>query len=405
MNNCLIYNPGLSDKINNKINAIADCLLNYPGTNIDLMGGKAGIALFWAYYSEYSESVKLEKTLVPLISEIFQGIRQGNISPTFAGGLAGLGWTIEHLKQNGFIEINTDSLIGSFDDSLHPYMLKYTHSGNYDYLHGALGIGLYYLIRSSNHRAQLYITGLVDELEKHGKFFSNDIAWESNLSMESNEKVYNLSLSHGIASIISILSRFHQVNIHSEKIVILVEGAVNYLLRNKHDPRFYKYCFPGYISKNKPQNGSFGRLSWCYNDLGISMALWQAGQIFNNEAWKHEAIDILLKTTKITDWDEAGVRDAGLCHGTTGIAHVYNRAFNYTGIEKFKDSAIYWFEQSLKMAVFEDGLAGYKAFYTYPNGGMENNFGFLEGVAGIGLAMISSVSEIEPAWDNALLLS
>lgn len=406
MNNCLINNAScLSNEINNKISDIADCLLNYSNTNMTLTGGKAGIALFWAYYSEFSESVKLEKSLVPLVSEIFTGIRQSNISSEFSGGLAGIGWTIEHLKQNGFIEIDTDSLIGSFDDLLYPYMLKYIRSGNYDYLHGALGIGLYYLNRSSNPKTKLYITELVDEVEKQGKIFSDGIAWESNLSFVSDERGYNLSLSHGIGSIISMLSRFYKGNPSCEKIPLLVEGAVNYLLRNKRDPKLNGYLFPGWINKNEFQNGRFGRLSWCYNDLGISMVLWQAGEIFNNDKWKQEAIDTLLFTTNITEWDEAGVMDAGLCHGTAGIAHIYNRAYSYTGIKKFKDSAIFWFEQSLKMAVYEDGLAGYKAFRTSKNGGMENNYGFLEGIAGIALAMISAVSEIEPAWDNSLLLS
>jgi hypothetical protein len=38
-------------------------------------------------------------------------------------------------------------------------------------------------------------------------------------------------------------------------------------------------------------------------------------------------------------------------------------------------------------------------------GGMVSNYGLLEGIAGIGLAMISAVSEVQPDWDNALLLS
>ncbi len=33
------------------------------------------------------------------------------------------------------------------------------------------------------------------------------------------------------------------------------------------------------------------------------------------------------------------------------------------------------------------------------------DFGFLEGIAGIGLAFISAISDIEPAWDEYLLLS
>lgn len=53
------------------------------------------------------------------------------------------------------------------------------------------------------------------------------------------------------------------------------------------------------------------------------------------------------------------------------------------------------------MARFDDGLAGYKALHTE----MENEYGILEGVAGIGLALLSYVTETEPTWDECLLLS
>jgi lantibiotic modifying enzyme len=405
MNKCIINGTDLANEINNKIHDIAECLINYPYTEINLMGGKAGIALFWAYYSEYSESVKLEKTLAPLISDTFQGIRQGNISPTFASGLAGVGWTIEHLKKNGFIELDTDSLISNFDDYLYPVMLKYIRNGNYDYLHGALGIGLYYLQRTSNPKVQLYISDLVDELAKQSVLLPEGIAWESNLSNNNEESGYNLSLSHGTASIISILSSIYRLNIHREKLVPLVDRAVNFILKNENNPKVFGYRFPGFVTKLKSQKYRAGRLSWCYNDLGISMSLLQAGRIFNNEIWKNEAIETLLETTKIIEMKEAGVMDSCLCHGATGIAHIYNRAYNYTDIVQFRESAMYWFEKSLKIAVYEDGLAGFKYYRTPEYGGLFNSYGFLEGIAGIGLAMISAVSGIESAWDNALLLS
>ena len=48
------------------------------------------------------------------------------------------------------------------------------------------------------------------------------------------------------------------------------------------------------------------------------------------------------------------------------------------------------------MAKFEDGLAGYKKYRMEEYGGWTNDYGFLEGVSGIGLALISAVSDIEP---------
>jgi lantibiotic biosynthesis protein len=70
----------------------------------------------------------------------------------------------------------------------------------------------------------------------------------------------------------------------------------------------------------------------------------------------------------------------------------------------FKETANYWIEQTLKMATFEDGLAGFK---TWRGDTKEwiNDYGFLEGIAGIGLALLSHISDEEPTWDRCLLMS
>ena len=112
-----------------------------------------------------------------------------------------------------------------------------------------------------------------------------------------------------------------------------------------------------------------------------------------------------LHASKRRDLKENFVLDAGLCHGTAGIAHIFNRMFINTGVTDFKEASDYWFEETLKMATFEDGLAGYKVWRTKEMGGWTNEYGFLEGIAGIGLAMISTISNINPDWDECLLLS
>ena len=103
--------------------------------------------------------------------------------------------------------------------------------------------------------------------------------------------------------------------------------------------------------------------------------------------------------------EENNVVDAGLCHGTAGIGHVFYRMWWNTKMPEFKKAANYWFEQTLKMAKFEDGLAGFKAWHTPEYGGWVNTYGILEGIAGIGLALLSYYHEIEPTWDECLLLS
>jgi lantibiotic modifying enzyme len=195
----------------------------------------------------------------------------------------------------------------------------------------------------------------------------------------------------------------YEIGIEPVKVTKLISGAINYLLRNKQDPEKYKYYFNSIIYEAEPIEAR--RLAWCYNDLGICLALWQAGDILNNETWKQEAIEILTHSTKLREVDDTRIIDAGLCHGASGVAHLYNRMYNYSNIELFKNASAFWFERTLKMASFEDGLLGYKSFHSADLGGWQNDYSLLEGVSGIGISMISSIADIEPKWDRVLLLS
>jgi len=51
--------------------------------------------------------------------------------------------------------------------------------------------------------------------------------------------------------------------------------------------------------------------------------------------------------------------EAGLRHGNAGISHIYHRMYRNTGFEAFNASAAYWFDQSLNIAVHQDGYAGF----------------------------------------------
>lgn len=91
---------------------------------------------------------------------------------------------------------------------------------------------------------------------------------------------------------------------------------------------------------------------------------------------------------------------------TLGIIHIYNCiCFKITGIEKFDVISNVWIEKTLKMTKFDDGLARYKAWKSEKYSGWINDYGILEGIAGIGLALIASISDFDPKRDECLLLS
>ncbi|MCK4760797.1 MAG: lanthionine synthetase C family protein [Candidatus Aminicenantes bacterium] len=368
-----------------------------------LMGGKSGAALFFFYYGKYTMKEKYVDYGLELLSDIFDEINEGFVYHTFAGGLAGIGWTVEHLSRVEFLDADTNEILGDLDSFLDRMMRAEIKEGNYDFLHAALGVGFYFLSRLNCPDAKGYLSALVDGLDKVShKDEGGGIKWHSVLDHEKKLEGFNLSLSHGISSIIAILSRIYKQGINKEKTFFLLEGAVNYLLQQAQDLEKYSAVFPSWIAEPR----IFGsRLGWCYGDLGNAITLWQAAQIAKNKEWEEMAVKTILHSTKRRDPANEYINDAGLCHGAIGVGHLYNRMYHYTGLEECRETALYWYENIFKLAVNEDGLAGYKTFRIKELGGPHPDSGFLEGISGIGLALISLLSDIEPQWDEALLMS
>ena len=392
-----------SEEILDKLKLISEILIKEPfNSNNSLLSGKVGLSLFLNYYIYFTENKKLSDNGLKYLEQVFININNGFNYHTFAGGLSGILWGINHLYNNSFILEDPKDINLSLESYFIRMVEEEINQKNIDYLHGSLGVILYLLERNTE-KVNIAISEFVDILGEQGEISGNSIKWMRVLDKEKDIKGYNLSLSHGIASIIIILAQIYEKGINKEKALKLIRMAINFLLDQKQDPQKNLSIFPNWISKDLRSRNS--RLAWCYGDLGIGIALYQTAVIIKDSQLENDSIEILKHSAKRRDLKENRIIDAGLCHGTAGIAHIFNRMFNYTGNEEFRDAAIYWIDKTLEMAKFPDGLAGYKIWRSEKYGGWVNDTGLLEGIAGIGMMLISAVSDIEPKWDRCLLLS
>ncbi len=367
-------------------------------SSIGLIGGCAGELLF-KYVSENKDSSIIEENLIAL----YELASTENTLLTYCSGLAGLSWLFNYFNEKEVVEVDMNEVFGETDEYLYTWMMQQINHGEYDYLHGAVGIGVYFLSRTSNEKYREYLSDLVDGLDKIAiKEEDGAVKFLSVLNHENGETGYNLSLSHGISSIIVFLTRGIEQDINKEKATALLNGCVKYLLKNRlQGTDEYYSIFPNSISEGQKSNSS--RLAWCYGDLGIGIALYQAGVLTNNKEWEEFALEVLIKCTERRDLMQNGVLDAGLCHGAAGIGHIFHRMYRYSKDEVFKEAAQFWFDETKKMAIHEDGIAGYKAWHGKE--GWVNETNLLVGISGIALALYCWENNIDPDWDRCLLLS
>jgi lantibiotic modifying enzyme len=375
-----------------------------------LMTGYCGNALFYAYYYRFTGKKKYLDKVYVLIEKLLEALSEKELTHSLSKGIAGITWCLQHLTTKGFIEQEeAEDIFKEVDEFLFASMITDLQGGNYDFMHQGLGNAFYFCERTNGSATSSYLQEVVNILEKTAESTTTGIRWQDRLTTlmdnSSTEPVYNLGLSHGIPAIISILARIHEKNLPHDKSAILATKAASWLLSSANQAEEgLLSLFPRKVTaKGLPAGAKQSRLGWCYGDLGIALALWNAGRSLGNHGYQQEAIRIFEHTIQIRNRENGNVYDACLCHGSMGISHIYRRIYLASGDGLFKDAAESWLQQSLQMPVKKEGPA---AFQYRAERGFEKNFSLLNGISGIGLAMIAAVdNDTPPDWDRCLLIS
>ena len=399
--------------IKQKIDLIAECIFakiqKTEKESFGLYSSKFGFLLFLFYYSRYSKNKKHKLLAENYAGKLLDRFVERERSHTFCNGFSGILYLFEFLREHDFIDMDVDDIQPLLDDYIVTQMRQDIGRRNYDFLHGALGVGLYFLKKETKSE---YIRELIDFLYHTAEkdIDRQTFKWKSVVEFETNRIGYNLSLSHGISSIIIFLSRVVNSGMADERTMEMLLCAVNYILSQQIDFSQFVTCFPAYsvetkatpVSKCQFKSVSKCRLAWCYGDLGIGVALWHAGKAVDKAEWKEKGLEVLLQSTQRRSYNDSRIVDAGICHGSAGVAMIFRRIYFETHREEFKEAYRYWVNQTLNFSRFEDGLAGYKSLVK---DGWKCDYSLLTGISGIGLVFLSYLQDDQQEWDELFLLS
>ncbi|MEU5432084.1 lanthionine synthetase C family protein [Streptomyces sp. NPDC020719] len=125
------------------------------------------------------------------------------------------------------------------------------------------------------------------------------------------------------------------------------------------------------------------RASWCRGGTGTARALWLAGTALDETALCDLAVRAVKAACRRPPEMRRVDQDPGLCHGMAGLLHITTRFAHDT--------------RDPELAAFACELASTRLRPTEP--------GFLDGAAGVTLALLAAATDIEPTWDRALLLA
>ncbi len=391
----------MQDKILSKLETI-HALLVANETNLHSLYTETGGKILFLYeYAKLTGEQKIIEQFENALTQFAETFTQ-TPSTTFCSGIVGNMWLLEYFKKEGIVddllsEINVD-LNKNFDD----WGKVFIENKNYDFLHGLIGLiygGNYCdVIDKSIIKAQT--DSMLKDLKTEGStMYLLDWMPNQEHDPEHKEKI-NFGLAHGIPASMIALSNIAAYNDNYKAAAI---GIAEFILKHKRTEE--KQSLYSSILYDRQYEDGESRLGWCYGDLGVALAFWQTGKLLQIEKYKDEAVNTMLHAAKRRELTINAVTDCGLCHGSAGIAHVFRRFYWETGNTVFKETADYWTEKTLEMAIHENGLAGYCAYRAIGEEPWIKEFGLLEGIAGIGLALIAALQEEPANWDQSLMMS
>jgi class I lanthipeptide synthase len=342
------------------------------------------------------------------LSEGMDAISEVPLPPILYGGSLGVAWLLEHLSSRLF-EPDED-LNGETDVLLRELLAIPRWRGHYDLISGIVGVAVYATERRFSSAGVGLLEAILRHLSSIAVEMDGGITWHTPPELlplwqrqTAPEGYYNLGVAHGVPGILAILATAIDAGVNEAEARRLLRGGVDWLLRQRmaHHPGG---SFPAWVVPGAPTHPT--RSSWCYGDLGISVALLRAATALDDDTLRQAAIEIAQQSAAI-GVDDSGVMDAGLCHGAAGNGHLFNRLYQATGVEDFRAAAVRWLENALAHQQPGTGIGGFTTWEKDPPDGPESRRddpGFLGGAPGTALALLAAVSHVEPVWDRLLLM-
>jgi len=373
-----------------------------------LADGDAGLAIFFAYLAQAGLTVRGFEPAERFLDAAQALLATAPMTPSLYQGFTGVAWATEHLTRRMF-QSDDDNPNEAIDEALQDYLTQSPWVDDFDLVSGLVGVGVYALERLPRPSASVLLGLVIDRLRESAERTADGITWHTApqlLSPSQRDRCpgghHNLGVAHGVPGVIALLGRACAAGVARATAASLLDGAVAWLLAHQL-PTGFGASFGWAVAPGI--EGRPARSAWCYGDPGIAAALLVAAHGAGRGEWEREAIALAHQAVD-RPVEQTRVRDAGLCHGAAGLAHIFNRLAQSTRDPRLADGARTWFAHALEMHRPGCGIGGFAARNVAQDGSESwaAERGLLTGAAGVGLALLAAITPIEPAWDRMLLM-
>ncbi|WP_445945313.1 lanthionine synthetase LanC family protein [Shewanella sp.] len=366
-----------------------------------LLTGLAGQQLFfWQLHKQFPE-LACQQKFSERMALIEQQMPRLQSELAFGYGLTGIAWLYEFFLREGDYHTefnhNTDVL-------LLQHLQDNNWTGELEFIRGLSGFSVYIAKRRTAELGLPLAKALLELLTRKWHDFADgtgtwnvaaDSFFRFHPTSEKNE--YNLGLAHGVPAIIAALLPLLAHQSLRTPVMALLQASCYWLLKQQQSSLQYGSCF-SYLAGEPCQS----RLGWCYGDATIALTLLRVGEALNLTDLTTAGKEIALQAA-IRRLSDSQVHDAGICHGSAGLALIFHIMARYCSDTSLPQAAQYWFEHTLSLYQHQ-GLTGFNAVREQDNSAQRlPDHGLLGGYTGIGLVLLTALG-VEANWLDALLM-
>jgi hypothetical protein len=361
----------------------------------------SGRALLWSYLDRARPGQGFAALRDTAIDRIIEQVANVDMPPTLFSGFVGAAWVIDHLASE-----EGEDPVDAIDVALLDLLQAPVWPLDFDLVSGLAGLGIYALGRARRPLAGQCLARVVAQLEGLAEPRQGGVSWCSRPELLRPSMrglwprgYYNYGVAHGVPAVALVLSGALRAGIATAQAGPLYEGALRWQWAGAREDR------PQSSFDNWEQDGvgtGPARLAWCYGDAGVATTLYAAARAAGDERGAERALAVARRSTT-RNLDASGVRDAGLCHGSAGLALLYARLAHESHDESFAEAARRWYATLADQQVPGAGIGGYRS--VSDDAGWKDDASFLTGSTGIALSLVSALHPVAPRWDCLLAAS
>ncbi|MER7848549.1 lanthionine synthetase C family protein [Kitasatospora sp. NPDC096077] len=220
--------------------------------------------------------------------------------------------------------------------------------------------------------------------------------------------MYNLGFAHGLPGIVSALCVAAAAGIGGSGPSEAIARGTTWLVENRLADDVPGAAWPNLLKAEEgtglplaPTGRRSARAAWCFGAPGIGIALLNAAGVLGDSALRETAVGALQR---VVDWSPAEryIFAPNLCHGHSGLLAIYRRAHEVTGTDSFRIMA----EDSLRAVLSKADEARPYVVADEPRPGeLVDDPGFVNGAAGVLLALCGALAPRATGWDELFLLT